>query len=281
MKKILSTILLCTAIWIGNAQVTTPAASVHETSKTTVGLTEVSLDYSRPSKRGRVIFGNVVPYGELWRTGANANTTIQFSDDVKIDGQKVKAGKYAIFTIPAEDHWEVFFYNETGNWGNQVEWNNKKIAAKATVKAHALKTTQETFSISIDNITSDSAMLTFAWDDVMTAVKFEVPTDSKAMASIEETMGAASPKAQDYLSAANYYYKTDRNIKQAKDWIDTGIEMLDNPAFYQLHAQALIHAKAGDKKSAMKIAKKSLEASKKANDGAYVRMNEELIKQLK
>src|SRR5690625_7709718 len=121
MKKILSTILLCTAIWIGNAQVTTPAASVHETSKTTVGLTEVSLDYSRPSKRDRVIFGNVVPYGELWRTGANANTTIQFSGGVKIDGKKVKACKYAIFTIPAEDNWKGLVYNASGRWANQAD----------------------------------------------------------------------------------------------------------------------------------------------------------------
>ena len=280
MKKILSTILLCTAIWIGNAQVTTPAASVPETSTTTVGLTEVSIDYSRPSKRGRVIFGNVVPYGELWRTGANANTTIQFSDEVVVDGQKLKAGKYAIFTIPEKDHWQVFFYEETGNWGNQVKWDESKIAAKTTVKVQTLATTQESFSIALDNMTSNSAMLTFAWDNVMTEVKFEVPTDMKAMASIEKTM-KASPKAQDYLSAANYYYATDRDIKQAKEWMDTGIKMLDKPAFYQLHAQALIHAKAGDKKSALKIAEKSLEASKNAADGAYIRMNEELIKQLK
>ena len=280
MKKTLSTILLCTAIWVGNAQVTTPSASVPETSKTTVGLTEVSIDYSRPSKRGRVIFGNVVPYGELWRTGANSNTTIQFSDDVVIDGQELKAGEYAIFTKPEKDHWEVYFYDETGNWGNQVNWEEDKVAAKAIVKVQPLKTTQETFSIALDNITSTSAMLTFAWDDVMTEVKFEVPSDKKAMASIEKTM-KASPKAQDYLSAANYYYTTDRDIKQAKEWMDTGINMLDTPAFYQLYAQALIHAKAGDKKSAMKIAERSLEASKKANDGAYVRMNEELMARLK
>lgn len=280
MKKTLSTIFLCTAIWVGNAQVTTPPASVSETSKTTVGLTEVNIDYSRPSKRGRTVFGNVVPFGELWRTGANSNTTIQFSDDVVIDGQEVKAGEYAIFTKPEEDHWEIYFYDETGNWGNQVNWEEEKVAAKAIAKVQPLKTTQETFSIALDNVTSDSAMLTFAWDDVMTAVKFEVPSDKKAMGSIVKTM-KASPKAQDYLSAANYYYTTDRDIKQAKEWIDTGIKMLDAPAFYQLHAQALIHAKAGDKKSAMQIAERSLEASKKANDGAYVRMNEELMARLK
>lgn len=280
MKKTLTTILLCTAIWIGNAQVTTPSASVAETSTTTVGLTQVSLNYSRPSKRDRVIFGNVVPYGELWRTGANSNTTIRFSDNVMINGQEVEAGEYAIFTKPEKDHWEIYFYDETGNWGNQVNWEDNKVVAKAIVKVQPLKTPQETFSIALDNITSTSAMLTFAWDDIMTAVKLEVPTDKKAMASIEKTM-KASPKAQDYLSAANYFYTTDRVIEQAKEWIDTGIAMLENPAFYQLYAQAIIHEKAGAIKSAKEIAQKSLEASKKANDGAYIRMNEELLKRLK
>lgn len=280
MKKTLSTILLCTAIWIGNAQVTVPPASVPETSTTTVGLTEVSIEYSRPSKRNRVIFGNVVPYGELWRTGANANTTIQFSDDVVIDGQDVKAGKYAIFTIPQADKWDVFFYYETDNWGSQVNWDDRKVAARTIAKVQPLHRTQETFSISLNDITSDSAMLTFAWDDVIAMAPFEVPTDKKAMESIKKTMGE-SPKAQDYLSAANYYYSTDRDIELAKKWIDIGIEMLDNPAFYQLYAQALIHAKAGDKRSALEIATKSLEASKQADDSAYVRMNEELIKQLR
>src|SRR5690625_2906918 len=228
MKKILSTILLCTAIWIGNAQVTTPAASVHETSKSTVGLTEVSLDYSRPSKRDRVIFGNVVPYGELWRTGANANTTIQFSDDVIIDGQELKAGKYAIFTKPQTDKWDVYFYKETDNWGSQVDWDDRKVAVRTNAKVQPLHTPQETFSITLNNITNDSALLTFVWDDVMAMVPFEVPTDRKAMASIKETM-AGAPKAQDYLSAANYYYNTDRDITLAKKWIDTGIELLEKP----------------------------------------------------
>lgn len=280
MKKILTTIFLCTAIWVGNAQVTTPQASVSESSKTKVGLTDVSIDYSRPSKRDRVVFGNVVPYGELWRTGANSNTLIDFSDDVIIDGQNLEAGKYAIFTKPEADHWEIYFYKETGNWGNQVKWDEAKVAAKTIAKVKQTENTQETFSIALDDLTSNTAMLTFAWDNVLVATEIEVPTDTKAMASINKTM-AASPKAQDFLSAAQYYYNTDRDIKQAKEWIDKGIGMLDKPAFYQLHSQALIHAKAGDNKSAISIAKKSLEASKAAEDGAYIRMNEDLLKKLK
>lgn len=280
MKKILTTVLLLGAIWMGNAQVNTPKASVPESSKTTVGLTQVEIDYSRPSKNDRAIFGTIVPYGEMWRTGANASSTINFSDDVVIEGQTLKAGKYAIFTVPNESNWEIYFYTETANWGNQVDWDEAKVAAKTTAKVEKSNNIQETFSISIDGITSDSGMLTFKWDDVVVATKFEVPSDQKAMASIEKTM-AASPKAQDYLSAAQYYYHTDRDIKQAKEWIDKGISLLETPAFYQLHSQALIHAKAGDKASAIKITQASLEASKAASDSAYVRMNEELLKRLK
>lgn len=280
MKRILTSIFLCSAIWAGNAQVTTPQASVPETSKTKVGLTDVGIEYSRPSKRDRTIFGTVVPYGELWRTGANSNTLIDFSDDVVIDGQKLEAGKYAIFTTPQENHWEIYFYRETSNWGNQVEWDDTKVAAKTTAKVKHVDHTQETFSIALDNLTNNSAMLTFAWDNVLVATKIEVPTETKAMTSIEKTM-AASPKAQDYLSAAQYYYATNKDIKQAKEWMDKGIGMLDKPAFYQLHSQALIHAKAGDNKSAKSIAESSLKASKEAKDGAYIRMNEELLKKLK
>lgn len=279
MKRIWTTVFLCSVIWIGQAQVTTPKASVPEVSRTTVGLTEVGIEYSRPSKRDRTVFGEVVPYGELWRTGANANSTIEFTDNVVIDGQTLKAGKYAIFTVPNEENWEVFFYDETSNWGNQVKWDDTKVVAKTVAKVIKTNYTQETFSIALDHITSDSATLTFAWDNVIATSKIEVPTDKKAMASIKETM-AGTPKAQDLLDAANYYYNTDRDINQAKNWIDQGIKMIEKPAFYQLHSQALIHAKAGDIKSAISIAKQSLDASKAANDNAYIRMNEALLKKL-
>lgn len=280
MKKIFTTIFLCSAIWVGNAQVTAPQASVSESSKTKVGLTDVSIEYSRPSKRDRTVFGTVVPYGELWRTGANSNTIIDFSDDVIIDGQNLKAGKYAIFTTPEENHWEIYFYKETDNWGNQVKWDETKVAAKTMAKVQHINHSQETFAIGLDNLTNTSTMLTFTWDNVLVATKIEVPTDTKAMESIKKTM-AAKPKAQDYLSAAQYYYSTDRDIKQAKEWIDKGIGMLDKPAFYQLHSQALIHAKAGDTKSAVSISEMSLKASKEAKDGSYIRMNEQLLKELK
>lgn len=279
MKKILTSMALCAAIWIGNAQVTIPQASVLETSNTKVGLTEVGLEYSRPSKRDRVIFGNIVPYGEVWRTGANSNTVIEFSDEVVIDGQSLEAGKYAIFTKPKADQWEIYFYRETDNWGNQVAWDEAKVAAKTTAKVHSIQPVQETFSITLNQLTNTSAKLTFAWDNVLVATEIQVPTDKKAMASIKKTMNA-SPKVQDYLNAANYYNMTDRDIKQAKEWIDAGISMLDAPAFYQLYAQAIIHEKAGDIKSAKEIAQRSLEASVAAKDGAYIRMNKELLKRL-
>lgn len=280
MKKIFTGLLLCSAIWIGEAQVETPRASAPESTTTQVGLTDIQIEYSRPNKRDRTIFGEVVPYGKMWRTGANASSVIQFSDDVIIDGQTLKAGKYAIYTIPNENNWEVYFYNETTNWGNQVEWDDKKIAAKTMAKVEKSNAIQETFSIHLDHITLNSAMLTFQWDQTISAVKIEVPTDRKAMESIEKTM-SGTPSAQDYLAAAGYYSQTGKDIQQAKKWMDTGIKMLDKPAFYQLYAQANIHAEAGDKKSATAIAKQALEASKTANDDAYIRMNENLLKKLK
>jgi len=280
MRRIFTLLCICGTVWVNQAQVQTPKASVPESLKTQVGLTEINIEYSRPSKRDRTLFGEVVPYGEMWRTGANASSTIQFSDDVIMDGQTVKAGKYAIFTIPEENNWTLFLYDETNNWGNQVQWDDKKVVAKTVVNVVKNAPSQETFSISLDHITMDSAMLTLQWGEVLVAAKIEVPTDKKAMASIQKTM-SNNPEAQDYLDAANYYSNTNKDIQQAKTWIDTGIKMLDKPAFYQLYAQALIHYKAGDKNSALSIAKRSLEASIAANDGAYIRMNKELIEKIK
>src|SRR5690606_10569362 len=246
--------------------------------ETTVGLTKIELEYSRPNKNGREVFGNLVPYGKIWRTGANKNTTISFSDDVVIDGQTLKAGKYAIYTKPEKDNWEIYFYTDTENWGNPEKWDDKKVAAKTTAKAHKIPLEVETFSISIDDLTNDSAKLNFLWDNIYVETKIEFPTDKKVMASIEKTM-KGSPTAQDYMSAANYYCTTGKDIQQAKKWIDEGMKMNKDPKFYQLRQQSLIYARAGDKKGAISLAQQSLDAAKKAGNADYIKMNEDSIKE--
>ncbi|HLQ99437.1 MAG TPA: DUF2911 domain-containing protein [Sphingobacterium sp.] len=278
MKKIIMTLLCSSILALSYGQVNVPQASTYSELKATIGLTEIEIQYSRPNKKDREIFGNVVPYGKIWRTGANANTTIVFSDDVIIDGQTLEAGKYAIFTKPEKGNWEIYFYSENDNWGNQVQWDEEKVRAKTTAEVQITPFITETFTISIDDIEMDKGEISFRWDDVYVAAEIEVPTDTKAMTSIEKTMQNGTPKAQDYISAANYFHQTGKDVNQAKEWIDEGIKMMENPPYYFLYSQALIHEKAGNKENALKIANASLEAAKEAADEAYIRQNQELIK---
>lgn len=278
MKKILTLACALSISALSYAQVKTPAASVAAEYEVTVGLTDIELEYSRPNKNGREIFGNLVPYGKIWRTGANKNSTISFSDDVVIGGQTVKAGKYAIFTKPGKDSWEVYFYTDNENWGAPEKWDDKKVAAKATAKVENMPFSFETFAISVDNLTMNSAMLNFLWDTVYVEVPITVPTDQKVMASIDSAM-KGSPTAQDYMSAANYYSNSGKDIKQAKKWFDEGMKINKDPKFYQYRQQALIYAKAGDKKGAIELAKKSLKGAEEAKNADYIKMNQDSLKE--
>lgn len=278
MKKLFTLFSITALCALTQAQVTTPPASVPAEYDVQVGLTEVELTYNRPNMNGRQIFGGLVPYGQVWRTGANKNSTIQFSDDVKIGNYTLKAGKYAIYTIPSPQTWEVIFYIDNENWGLPSEWDETKVAAKVTAKVHKLPITIETFSISIDDIRNDTAKLNFLWSDIYVEVPIEFPTDQKVMTSIQNTL-QNNPKYSDYLAAANYYYTTRKDINQAKEWIDKGMKINQDPKFWQLRQQALIYAEAGDFKGAIQLAQQSTELAKKAGNNDYIRMNEEAIKE--
>jgi hypothetical protein len=260
-----------------NAQIETPAPSPFSKVEQKVGLTDVTLEYSRPGMRGREVFGNLVPYGKLWRAGANKNTMITFSDAVVVDGTTLKAGSYAIFITPSEDSWDVIFYSDTNNWGAPKELDDAKITAKTTVKTMKMPMTAETFTISIDNLTTNSAELGIMWENTMANVKFEVPTDAKVSAAIEKTM--AGPSANDYYASAVYYMQEGKDLEKAKTWMDKAMSMVKEPAFWQLRQQSLLYAKMGDKKNAIATAKKSLEASKEAGNADYVKMNTDSLKE--
>ena len=138
MKKLILFVFALALTVSVNAQIETPQPSPFSTVEQKVGLTDVTLEYSRPNMRGRAIFGDLVPYGKVWRAGANRNTVITFSDDVTIDGTTLKAGSYAIYIIPSEKSWEVIFYTDTNNWGNPQEWDDSKVAVKATAQIFEL-----------------------------------------------------------------------------------------------------------------------------------------------
>lgn len=276
IKKLLLTLLMTTIVTSINSQVKTPASSPFSKIEQKVGLTDVIIEYSRPGVKNRAIFGELVPYDEFWRTGANKNTIVTFSDDVVIDGKNLKKGSYAIFTKPNKNSWEIVFYSDTNNWGTPRKWDDSKVALKTTSKVKNTPIKVETFTISFDNITSNSAIIAFSWENTYVGLKLNTPTEKSVEASISEVMNG--PSAGDYYSAAVYYFQNGKNINQAKDWINKAVELTkDEPRFWYLRQQSLILAKSGDKNGAIKAAKASLANAEKAGNTTYVKMNKEFI----
>ncbi|MFD0861797.1 DUF2911 domain-containing protein [Sungkyunkwania multivorans] len=278
MKKLALVAFMAIGAFALNAQVTTPQPSPFAKVEQKVGLTDITLEYSRPGVKGRTIFGDLVPYGKMWRTGANKNTMISFSTDVKVGGKDLKAGSYAIFTQPNASSWDVFFYSDTNNWGTPQEWDESKVAAKVSAPVSAMPMRAETFTINFGQLTNSSTELGFIWANTYAGLKIEVPTDNAVQASIEKTMGGPGPN--DYFSAAVYYLQEGKDIKKAMTWIDKAVEMTnDKPRFWYLRQQSLIHAKAGKTKTAIKAAKKSMELAEKAGNADYVKMNKDSLKE--
>lgn len=275
MRKILITATLLLSVAFGFSQVKTPAASPLGKIEQTVGLTEVHVEYSRPGVKGRNIFGNLVPFGKLWRTGANRNSIISFSTDVVISGKTLPKGEYAIFAIPKPDVWEVFFYEDINNWGNPEKWNEEKIALRTTVTPISVPNV-ETFTIAISNLDNDYGHLDIAWEKTMVSIKFEVPTAKIANESIERTL--LGPDADAYYQAANYYYQSNGEMAKALTWVNKSIELRGQDVpFWYLRLKSLIQAKSGDKKGAIETAQRSLDMAEKAGNSDYVKLNRDSI----
>jgi len=280
MKKftlLLFAVSLCFSL---EAQIQTPAPSPSSTLEQKVGLTDVTVKYSRPAMKGRTIFGDLVPYGAIWRTGANQNTVITFSDDVTVKGKELKAGSYAIYTRPNEAVWEVFFYTTTDNWGTPQEWDASKVAATVKVETEEIPMPIESFTITIDDLYNNGAALGIMWENTYVGVDFVVPTVDKAMKSIQETMANKEDlQANDYFAAGSYYFSEGVNMEQAKEWVDKAVEMDGGKAYWMMRTQSLIYAKMGDKKEAIAAAKRSLAAAQAAGNQDYVKMNKDSLKE--
>ena len=278
MKKLFITALFVATTIGVDAQVKTPQSSPLAKVEQVVGLTTVQLEYYRPSAKGRTVYGDLVPYGKNWRTGANGNSTVSFSDDVTIDGKVLKKGKYAIFTTPKADNWDIYFYSDTNNWGLPEKWDDSKVALKLTVKPETLSKSVESFTIALNNLTNESGTLDISWERTNVSIPFSVPTNAAAMASIEKAL--AGPTAADYFAAAQFYYQSNNDNAKALTWINKAVSMTpegrDTP-FWYLRMKSLIQAKAGDKKGAIATAKESLALSVKAGNADYEKMNKDSI----
>ena len=254
-----------------------PAASPVCTIKQRFGLTDVEVVYSRPGVKGRTIFGSLVPYDKVWRTGANNATKITFSTPVKINGAEIPAGTYALFTIPGEKEWTIIINKGAAQWG-AFQYDEKADVARFKATPVTLSNPMETFVIEFTDIRDESARLNLAWDKTLVPIKFEVELTEKLVPQIEAVM-ASDAKQKPYYPAAMFYYDHGQDLQKASKWVDAAIA--EREAHYMVYLKAKILAKLGDKAGAIAAAKRSTELAIKAKDTGYVKMNDDLISSLK
>jgi hypothetical protein len=258
-----------------------PQASPAASFKQRVGLTDLEVEYSRPSMKGRKIFGGLVPYGEVWRTGANTATKVTFGGDVKVEGTAVPAGSYALYTIPGEGEWTVILSKVVGEWGS-YKYDEKNDLLRAKVKPTTLKDAVETMSISAEDIHDGTAQLAITWDKTRAAVKIDTDLVATMLPKIKAAMEGPGDK-KPYFPAAMFYYENGQDLKQALAWMDEAVKTQPD-AVWIVYRKGLIQAKAGDKKGALASGQAALELAKKAGGAAgaeYTRLSEALIASLK
>ena len=277
MRAIIFTLLLFT-VNLSFSQINTPRVSPASEVEQMVGLTEIEIEYSRPSMRGREVFGNLVPFGKVWRTGADNSTKISFDTDVIISGKTIQSGTYSIFSIPNKESWEIILYSDVELWGVPRDWSENKIVFSSMFDVKKLKksNTVETFTISFNDLTNNDVNMSISWENTSVDIKIEVPTKSMVESDINKVL-SDNPKSSDYYAAAVFYRQENINLDKALEWMNKAIEMNESPRFWQYRQQSLIMA-ANDKfADAVDAAKKSLNLAIEADNQDYIKMNRESI----
>jgi hypothetical protein len=272
----LALIILCSSNAFAQ-QLKVPAASPLQNLKQAFGLSEITIEYSRPSVKGRVVFGDVVPFGKVWRTGANSTTKITFGDDVKIEGVDVKAGTYGFYTIPNKDSWEIMLYKDLTLGGNVADYKTENEVIRVKVKPTSLSNKVETFTIGLADVTSTKANIELTWDNTKVAVSIVTEIESKIMKTIENTIVKDS---RPFYQAASYYYENNKDLKQALEWTEKA--MVTNPkAYWMVLLKAKIQLKLNDKKGAIVSANKVILLATEDKDDSYINQAEKLINSAK
>jgi tetratricopeptide (TPR) repeat protein len=269
MKKKSFLLLLSLVIVTSSfAQLKSPNASPRSNITQIIGLVSVNLDYSRPSKKSREIFGGLVPYNKIWRTGANNPTTISFSDYVKINNQLISAGEYHLYSVPTESTLDLVIYEKTDAWGSLPTFDKSKVIARVSSDFIDLPNTVETFTISFENISNNGSTLNIMWDNKLAIYNIDALTKDKMINNINNVMNN-NPSSNDYSRAAMYYFEEDIDIEKAMEWINKAYKDSDDLRYWHLRYKALIYEKAGKLNKALEYAesgyKRAIES--KAVDG--------------
>ncbi|HET6767176.1 MAG TPA: DUF2911 domain-containing protein [Chitinophagaceae bacterium] len=277
MKKIsLFVIASCLFIYSEAQQLNTPQPSPTANIKQNFALSNIEISYSRPGVKGRKVFGDLVPYGKVWRTGANNATTITFGEEVMIGGKKVPAGKYGLLTIPGQSEWTIIISKQT-DVTSPADYKQDQDVVRVQAKPETMPFSIETFMINIDNIKSNSCEIGFGWDNVYTSFEVKADVESKVMEQIKNSMERDN---KPYFNAALYYIDNGKDLNKAIEWLDKAYAQ--NPeAFWVLYQKARAQKMLGKKTDALATSNKSIDLAKKAKNDDYVALNEKLQKEMK
>jgi len=275
MKKLIFSVIVACLLFTAEAQLKTPAPSPTQNVKQDFGLASIELSYSRPAVKGRKIFGDLVPYGQVWRTGANQATTITFGDEVTIGGVKLPAGKYGILTIPDKKSWTIIISKQTDITSPQG-YKKDMDAVRVTANVSSTKSTVESFTMQFANVKPTSCDLQIMWDKSAVVLPIATEIDGKIMANIEKEMKGDKPP---YFEAAMYYMNNGKDLNQALSWFNKAVEAQPD-AFWVQHQWANCLAKLGQKNEAKAAALKSKELAMAAKNDDYVKLNDKLLKEL-
>lgn len=278
MKKFFFTAIAVSALLVAGAQpLSTPQASPTQTIKQNFGLSSIELNYSRPSMKGRKIFGDLVPFGQVWRTGANQATVLTFADEVTIGGTKIPAGKYGLLSIPGETEWTVIISKQTDVTSPDA-YKQDQDMVRVKVKPQTLPVIMETFTIGFDFMKSNSCVLSILWDKTWVALEITTDVDGKVMKAIDQVMNKDN---KPYYAAASYYYDNGKDMNQALSWVNKAVEAAPNAQPWVHTLKTRILAKLGKKEEAKTAAANAIRIATETKFPDFVKQNEEILKTLK
>jgi len=278
MKKLIPVFyFLLFAFYFSNAQqLKTPSPSAPQFVKQDFGLSAIELSYSRPNIKGRKIFGDLVPFGKVWRTGANQATTLTFGDTVLIGGTKIAPGKYGLLTMPAEKEWTMIITKQT-DVTNPAAYKPEQDVVRINVPVENLPFKVETFTIMFNNVSANSCDLDMIWDKTSVSFPIKTEIDTKIMSQIDD---AFNKDNRPYFAAAMYYLDNGKDLNKALEWFNKAADQ--NPAaYFIIYQKARCQARLGKKQDAISTAQKSMQLAKDQNNSDYVSLNEKLIASLK
>jgi len=274
IKKFSLSLMALAMAFISQAQtVKVPAPSPLQTLKQNFALSEITIEYSRPSARGRAVYGDVVPFGKVWRTGANGSTKITFGEDVKVEGKAVKAGTYALYSIPGKDSFTFMLYKDLKLGGDVANYSAENELIRFAVKSSKVTEKVETFTMNVSDITASSSNIELTWENTRAAFNVTADIDASIMASIDKALNKDN---KPYYQAASYYYENNKDMKLALEWVNKAVEQ--NPkAYWVVLLKAKIELKLKDKAAAKASAEKVIEMAKADKDDAYIKNGENLL----